>query len=80
VKVSNDGGPGQPPLLTATPGSDVLVANAASGDVVTGHTDKDGVFMVRIAGARGDAILILLAAATDAEGTATSDYLGFSVP
>jgi hypothetical protein len=78
VTVTNDGGPGQPLVIGATPDSDLLVANTTSGEVVTTRTDSQGRFSVRIAGARGDVVRILLVNSTSV--AATSDYLSYSVP
>jgi hypothetical protein len=75
VTVSNDGGPGQPPLLQASPSSSLLVSNASSGEVASTSTDVNGVFTARIAGKTGDTITLLLVDSTDE----TSDFLSFSV-
>jgi hypothetical protein len=78
VTVSNDGGAGQPPLLTASPESDLLVANATQGTIASGRTDSKGVFRVQLPAARGDLVQLLLVDSKDPG--ATSDYLSFSVP
>jgi hypothetical protein len=78
VSVSNDAGPGQSPLIAATPDVDVIVSNGASGEVVSSKTDADGLFTVKLGGAKGDPIHILL---VDPESTSlTSDFLSYQVP
>lgn len=78
VTVSNDDGPGKPLLFLATPQSEVLVSNASSGATVSAVTDQDGRFQVKLPGAKGDMIQVLLAATTNS--ALTSDFLTFTVP
>jgi hypothetical protein len=78
VTVTNDAGAGQPALVSASPDSDLLVANATRGSVVSSRTDAKGLFRVQLQGATGDEIQLLLVDAQDS--AATSDYLSFTVP
>lgn len=74
VTVSN----GSPQQILASPNVTVLVSNANSGDVVTGTTDGGGLFSLRLRGASGQEILILLSDATESQQT--SDFLAYRVP
>ncbi len=78
VTVSNDGGPGQPALVSATPETELLVANATRSTIASGRTDAKGLFKVVLAAAKGDLIQLLLVDGTDT--AVTSDYLSFTVP
>ena len=78
VKVSNDGGAGKPLLMSATANVNVLISNAATAQVVTTQTDKDGRFSQTLSGARGDSIQILL---VDPQSqTSTSNFVSILVP
>jgi hypothetical protein len=78
VTVTSDAGAGKPPLIEATPEVDLIVANTDNGGVVASVTDQSGHFTVRLPGAVGDVIQILL---VDPEDTKqTSDYLSYEVP
>jgi hypothetical protein len=78
VTVTNDAGPGNPLLFLATPQSEVLVSNASSGAATSAVTDQDGRFQVKLPGAQGDMIQVLLAARADS--ALTSDFLTYAVP
>lgn len=77
VTVSNDSGT-PTPHFTATPSSELLVANETNGAVAAGTTDGTGLFSLTLPGASGDAVRVLLAAAGNPG--ATSDFLTFKVP
>lgn len=78
VTVTNDGGPGQPPLLQASPDHDLFVSNQRTGEVASTRTDAAGLFRVLIAARTGDSLSLLLVDPDDPG--ATSDFLSLTVP
>jgi hypothetical protein len=78
VTVTNDDGPAQPLLFFATPNSEALVSNDNNGATVSATTDTDGRFQVKLPGATGDVIHVLLAATENS--ALTSDFLTYTVP
>lgn len=77
VVVTNDSGEASP-YFTASPSSEILVSNEGNGAVAVGTTDAAGLFSLKLPGASGDTIRVLLAAASDPG--ATSDFLTYTVP
>jgi hypothetical protein len=78
VIVTNDGGPGQPLLLDATPEMDVIVSNGDTSELVTDVTDQTGRFSVKLPGSSGHWIHILLV--SPEEKDLTSDFVSHQVP
>ncbi len=77
VTVTNGADP-ESRLVMATPNSEILVSNASNSEVLVSTTDASGGFEVRLPGAVGDVIHLLLADPTASEQT--SDFLSFMVP
>jgi hypothetical protein len=78
VTVTNNAGPAQPKLILATPDVDLIVSNTNNGSVVVSVTDSNGDFTVKLPGAVGDVIQILLV--EPANSKVTSDFLSYKVP
>lgn len=78
VRVSNDLGPGKPPIFEVLPYVEVIVANYQTGAVVTSKTDGEGRFSVIIAGVAKERIMIFVSDLLNKN--ITSDFLELTVP